>query len=161
MWSLRSVWQTGYRTKQYGHAATWSVAADGWTYKTEERRRMSSLKPSGNTRKQRETGGKNRKKRGLAANSGRKRKQPAKPTESLVRDQKAAGKGFDRCRWQKKGETFPMSKGGWQAKSEAGRLLRIEARRGIYEKGYFLLDSIFQNQRKSTLWEFRIFDDTQ
>ena len=27
MWSLRSVWQTGYRTKQYGHAATRSVAA--------------------------------------------------------------------------------------------------------------------------------------
>ena len=27
MWSLRIVWQTGYRTKQYGHAATRSVAA--------------------------------------------------------------------------------------------------------------------------------------
>ena len=51
---------------------------------------MSSLKPSGNTRKHRETGGTNRQKRALAAKSGRKRKQPEKPTQSLVRDQKAA-----------------------------------------------------------------------
>ena len=47
-----------------------------WLQRTVEpvKCRMSTLKPFGNMRKYRETGGRNRKKRELAANSGRKRK---------------------------------------------------------------------------------------
>ena len=59
---------------------------------------MSSLKPHGNFQKQAEKAGKKRKKPAVCGNF---RKESEKLGYSRIRDQKAAGKGFDDRQWWK------------------------------------------------------------